>query len=548
MSLASFPASSPRATAPSPVADDERPLAVLRGQATRFFTLLAWAHVPIGVAVALLARNDWVGPAIVLAVTAGLLTLAAARMRDGLALRSIVAVAITVAPIVFVFAGRGGHDGFSGHEDWQIDYHMYFFAVYAMLAAYSDWRPIAIAAALTAVHHTLFDIFVPWAVFPEEGLDRVALHALVVVAECGVLFWMTVRVRALFYELGASNRRAADALAVAESAAAEARRNAEERSRAALALEETLQALREANAREAQLALERAELERSEAERASGERRALTTQLDQSVGTLHRGLRDSSDEMRRTAEAMDGSLATASRETAGIANGARAIAETIEELAASAEELAASGLELQRRVLDAASSTGSVAERIGTSWEQVESVRGAASQIGDVVRLISDVADQTNLLALNAAIEAARAGDAGRGFAVVAAEIRKLADQTSSATRRIADQIATMQSMTATAASTMTAMQEQVMDLSILSAEMSSAGEEQTRATSMIADRTRSAAREVARISSALDTIGVSHDSLAAAAQQVLSTADTVHDRARSLDERVTEFVKAIAA
>src|SRR5206468_163109 len=39
----------------------------------------------------------------------------------------------------------------------------------------------------------------------------------------------------------------------------------------------------------------------------------------------------------------------------------------------------------------------------------------------------------TNLLALNAAIEAARAGKHGKGFAVVAEEVRRLAEQSSSA-------------------------------------------------------------------------------------------------------------------
>lgn len=69
--------------------------------------------------------------------------------------------------------------------------------------------------------------------------------------------------------------------------------------------------------------------------------------------------------------------------------------------------------------------------------EQISGLAKSMTIISQFTDILNEISDQTELLSLNASIEAARAGEQGKGFTVVAQEIRKLAEQSGSQTKKI---------------------------------------------------------------------------------------------------------------
>jgi methyl-accepting chemotaxis protein len=274
----------------------------------------------------------------------------------------------------------------------------------------------------------------------------------------------------------------------------------------------------------------------------------LVRDFDSKVETVLVTVDQSVGEMRATAGSM-GTIAKDTSERIGaVANASQEASGNVQTVAAAGDELSASIGEISRQVTQSTAITSEATATAQSTDQQVQSLVLVVEKIGDVVRLISDIAGQTNLLALNATIEAARAGEAGKGFAVVASEVKSLANQTARATEEIGAQIGGIQSATQKSVQSIRAIIDVITRIDESSTAIAAAIEEQGAATREIsrnvqqaAASTQDAARNVEGVTDAAQRTG-------AAAGEVGAAADQVAHKVSELRNEVAGFLAKVRA
>ena len=229
-------------------------------------------------------------------------------------------------------------------------------------------------------------------------------------------------------------------------------------------------------------------------------------------------------------KAIDADLSTISAELSGVnglidgaASAATQTSANVQAVASAVEEMTASIQEISAQVSRSNKVAGEAVSQSRESNQAISQLSQSAQRIGDVVKLITDIAAQTNLLALNATIEAARAGEAGKGFAVVASEVKNLAGQTAKATDEISAQIQSVQEATQHSVQAIEAVTRTIEGISEIVNSIAAAVEEQSTVTGDISANMQTA-------SDGVDEIARNSADIAEAVRKVEGSAKQLKD------------------
>ena len=283
---------------------------------------------------------------------------------------------------------------------------------------------------------------------------------------------------------------------------------------------------------------------------AEARRKASMLELAQSFEDQVKGIVDdvggASDHVKSAAEELCGTAQESEGRVSNAASATEGASENVQAVAASAEELTASIAEIARQIDDSTLKAREAVDQAEKTNGIVDGLSAKSAEIGDVIKIISDIAEQTNLLALNATIEAARAGEAGKGFAVVASEVKSLANQTATATDDISRQITEIQNATQDSVMAIREIVERITEIDAISCAISDAVKEQDGATREIAARSQDASNGTNQVAGLMGELSAATANAGSASSAMLDASQNLSRQSDALRVQVDQFLSDV--
>jgi methyl-accepting chemotaxis protein len=272
----------------------------------------------------------------------------------------------------------------------------------------------------------------------------------------------------------------------------------------------------------------------------------LTRNFDQVITNMLGKVKHSVEEMHGAANSLSANAEQTEQQSAAVSAATEEATANVQTVSAASTQLTASIDEISRQVSESSLILAEAVAQTQEANQKIESLAGAADEIGNVINLINDIADQTNMLALNATIEAARAGDAGKGFAVVASEVKTLASQTGEATEKIRNQITQVQAETNGAVETIKTVTDVINRVNELSTAIAGAVEEQNASTAEISRNVEEAARGTQEVSHNIQGVAQAASETGEMSQRVFNSASDLLTESDDLQTHVVKFLKDV--
>ncbi len=268
---------------------------------------------------------------------------------------------------------------------------------------------------------------------------------------------------------------------------------------------------------------------------------AVANDVDATLKTVATDIHGTVSSLESTAQSMTATVEKARQGADAAVSKSDMTAQNVQTISAAAEEMSSAIAEVSQQVARTTRISDQAVASVGEAKKIIRLLVDTSAKIGDVVRLIEDIAEQTNLLALNATIEAARAGEAGKGFAVVASEVKQLAGQTAKATEEVKGQIGSIQDATGNVEQSFTGIGEIIAQINQSMTIVAAALEEQGAASREIASGAEQASLGTMGMACDVKEMGHGMGAVNRAAQDVSAVTD-------SLSVHATKSVEALLA